>query len=125
VDDAATSAGLSHVLPIQGFFDRAYAANDRYWWRSGNRYSTNPADHTTFNATWLAAAIRHGPGRALDLGTGEGADAIRLAKLGYEVDAVDLSAVACEKVERFARAEGVSISVRNELIETAELILQQ
>ena len=89
--------------------------------RGENRYSTSPADHTTFNAAWLAAAIRHGPGRALDLGAGEGADAIRLAKLGYRVDAVDLSAVACEKAEWFAHAEGVSISVRNEPIETVDL----
>jgi SAM-dependent methyltransferase len=121
VDDPTACAGLAHVLPIQGFFDRAYAAHARYWWGRENRYSTNPADHTAFNAAWLVAAIRHGPGRALDLGAGEGSDAIRLAKLGYEVDAVDLSAVACEKAERFAHAEGVSISVRNEPIEIADL----
>jgi methylase of polypeptide subunit release factors len=60
-------------------------------------------------------------GHALDMGAGEGADAIRLAKLGYQVDAVEVSPVACEKAERFARAEGVSITMRNEPIETADL----
>jgi hypothetical protein len=58
-------------------------------------------------------------------GTG-GADriataSIRLALLGYAVDAVDASAVACEKVERFARAEGVRVNARCEPIETASL----
>jgi 2-polyprenyl-3-methyl-5-hydroxy-6-metoxy-1,4-benzoquinol methylase len=115
------STSLPHIGPIREFFDREYAAYDRYWWRGKNRYSLSPADHTAFNATWLAAATRRGPGRALDLGAGEGADAIRLAKLGYEVDAIDVSTVACEKAKRFARAEGVTISVRNEPVETAAL----
>ncbi len=109
-------------LPIvRGFFDRQYTAHERYWWRGPNRYSTDPAEYTAYNAAWLAAAAQRGPGRALDLGSGEGADAIRLARLGYHVDAVDASTVACEKAERFARAERTSISVRCEPIETAIL----
>jgi SAM-dependent methyltransferase len=116
-----TVAPLGHIPAIQEFFDRQYAAYDRYWWQGENRYSTNPADHTGFNATWLAEAVRRAPGRALDLGAGEGADAIRLAKLGYQVDAIEVSAVACEKAERFARTEHVPVTVRNEAIETAEL----
>jgi SAM-dependent methyltransferase len=116
-----TAAIESHAAAIGEFFDGQYAAHDRYWWRGGNRYSTSPADHTPFNAAWLAGAARRGPGRALDLGAGEGADAIRLAKLGWQVDAVEVSAVACEKAERFARAEGVTITIRNEPIETVSL----
>ena len=112
---------LEHIAAIREFFDRQYATHDRYWWQGENRYSTNPGDHTSFNAAWLAEAIRRSPGRALDLGAGEGADAIRLAKLGYQVDAIEVSAVACEKAERFARAERVPITVRNEAIETADL----
>lgn len=108
-----------YLPPIRGFFDRQYAAHDRYWWRGPNRYSTDPAAHTAFNAAWLSAAARRGPGRALDLGAGEGADAIRLARLGYQVDAIDASAVACEKAERFARTVAVDIAVRCEPIETA------
>jgi 2-polyprenyl-3-methyl-5-hydroxy-6-metoxy-1,4-benzoquinol methylase len=108
-----------YLPPIRGFFDRQYAAHDRYWWRGPNRYSTDPAAHTAFNAAWLSAAAWRGPGRALDLGAGEGADAIRLARLGYQVDAIDASAVACEKAERFARTVAVDIAVRCEPIETA------
>jgi SAM-dependent methyltransferase len=110
-----------YLPTVRSFFDRQYAAHERYWWRGPNRYSTNPAEHTAYNAAWLAAATQRRPGRALDLGSGEGADAIRLAWLGYQVDAVDASAVACEKAERFARAERIPISVRCEPIETAIL----
>ena len=115
------SATPDYLPAVRAFFDRQYAAHDRYWWRGPNRYSTSPADHTSFNAAWLAAAARRGPGLALDPGAGEGADAIRLARLGYQVDAVDVSAVACDKAEWFARAAGVDIRVRCESIETAGL----
>ena len=37
-------------------------------------------------------------GRVLDLGAGEGIDAIRLARLGYEVDAVEGSVIGAEKI---------------------------
>ena len=77
--------------------------------------------HNEFHATLLAVAARRGPGVALDLGAGEGADAIRLAKLSYQVDAVEVSPVACEKIERFARSQGVRITVRNEPLETVDL----
>lgn len=111
----------TYVPPVRAFFDRQYAAHERYWWRGPNRYSTSPANHTQFNAAWLTEAARRGPGTALDLGAGEGADAIRLARLGYTVHAIDASPVACEKIERFARAEGVRLTVRCEPIETADL----
>jgi SAM-dependent methyltransferase len=121
VPDPCLGAVPCYVTPVRDFFDAQYAAHGRYWWRGANRYSTSPADHTPFNAAWLAAAAQRRPGRALDLGAGEGADAIRLAMLGYDVDVVEVSAVACEKAERFARAEGVRMNVRCEPIETASL----
>jgi 2-polyprenyl-3-methyl-5-hydroxy-6-metoxy-1,4-benzoquinol methylase len=114
-------AYLDHLPQVQAFFDRQYATHERYWWGGENRYSIDAGVHTSFHATLLAAAALRGPGMALDLGAGEGADAIRLAKLGYQVDAVDVSAVACEKIARFARSQGVRINVRNEPIETARL----
>jgi SAM-dependent methyltransferase len=42
------------------------------------------------------------PGRALDLGCGEGADAIWLARRGWHVTAVDISEVALERAARHA-----------------------
>jgi SAM-dependent methyltransferase len=121
VADSSARVTLDHVPRIREFFDRQYAAHERYWWRRENRYSIDLAVHTTYHAKLLALAAQRGPGRALDIGAGEGADAIRLAKLGYHVDAVELSTVACEKIERFARAQGVQVSVRNEPLETMDL----
>jgi|SRR5580698_3872597 SAM-dependent methyltransferase len=103
-----------YVDVVQAFFDEQYRKHQRYWWNGENRYSLEPGRHTPFNAKALRLAIQRGPGRALDIGAGEGADAIRLAKLGYVVDAIELSPVACEKIELFARGEGVTVNVRNE-----------
>jgi cyclopropane fatty-acyl-phospholipid synthase-like methyltransferase len=50
-------------------------------------------------------------GRALDLGAGEGSDAIRLALLGYDVDAVEVSPVAARKVARFASEVGAKVNI--------------
>lgn len=47
------------------------------------------------------------PGRALDLGCGEGADAIWLAQRGWAVTAVDISTVALGRAAEHARAAGV------------------
>lgn len=113
-DTAAAEAAISD------FFNANYTRHERYWWRGDNRYSPIPEHHTSYNAAILQAARRR-QGRALDLGAGEGADAIRLAKLGWDVDAIELSAVACEKIERFARAEHVAVTVRNESIAAAAL----
>lgn len=48
------------------------------------------------------------PGRALDLGCGEGADAIWLAQQGWTVTAVDISTVALSRAARHAKAAGVA-----------------
>lgn len=112
-------ADHSYVAAVQQFFDHQYRIHRRYWWRGENRYSLDPDAHTPFNAQVLRAATSLTPGRALDLGAGEGADAIRLAKLGHQVDAVEISPVACEKIESFARTEHVDLTVRNESVLSA------
>ena len=49
------------------------------------------------------------PGRALDLATGDGRNAVHLAKAGWRVTAVDFSSVALERAGRTATAAGVEI----------------
>src|SRR5262249_45536188 len=49
------------------------------------------------------------PGRALDVGCGEGADAIWLAQQGWEVTAVDVSDVAIGRARAAAERAGVSV----------------
>lgn len=101
-------------MQVDEYFDKLYRACDRYWWQGRDRYSTDPDSHPTSLLTQQTLRLLQGrqPGRALDLGAGEGADAIRFARYGYEVDAVEVSPVAAEKIERFAREAGVSSRVR-------------
>jgi SAM-dependent methyltransferase len=49
------------------------------------------------------------PGRALDVGCGEGADAIWLAMHGWTVTAIDISAVAIGRAQGAARSAGTAI----------------
>ncbi|NEY35171.1 methyltransferase domain-containing protein [Streptomyces sp. PRKS01-65] len=48
------------------------------------------------------------PGSALDLGCGEGADAVWLASRGWRVTGVDISATALERAARHAAEAGVA-----------------
>ncbi len=77
--------------PLQDTWDARYSGRSRLW--SG---VVNP---------WVeAVAAKQEAGRALDLGCGEGADALWLAEQGWQVDAVDVSGVAvfrgADEVER-------------------------
>ena len=77
-------------------WDRRYAAKERVF-----------SEHPTPFLVELAAGLE--PGRALDLGAGEGRHAVWLASQGWRVTAVDHSRVALAKAERWARAAGVEI----------------
>jgi SAM-dependent methyltransferase len=103
---------------VAEYFDDLYGRFGRYWWRRADPYSSRAEDYPTSLLTQLTLRLIRGrdPGRALDLGAGEGADSIRLAKMGYKVTAVDISEVATEKIRQFATEAGVDISV-----ETADI----
>jgi tellurite methyltransferase len=95
------------------YFDQLYSESDRYWWRDKDRYAT---DHDAYPYSLLTQQTLRllsgrSPGRALDLGAGEGSDSIRLALLGYQVDAVEISAVAAGKISRFAADADVEVRV--------------
>jgi tellurite methyltransferase len=49
-------------------------------------------------------------GKALDIATGEGRNAVFLAKQGFEVDAVDISEKGLTKAKKLAREKGVRIN---------------
>jgi len=49
------------------------------------------------------------PGRALDIGCGEGGDAIWLASQGWQVTGTDLSQVAIDRAAAAGRAAGVDV----------------
>jgi SAM-dependent methyltransferase len=66
-------------------------------------YGTEPNDFL------VAAADRLPAGRVLCLGEGEGRNAVWLAGRGFEVTAVDASAVGLEKARRLAAERGVTV----------------
>ena len=49
-------------------------------------------------------------GKALDIATGEGRNAVFLAQQGFEVDAVDISEKGLEKAQKLALKKGVKIN---------------
>jgi SAM-dependent methyltransferase len=76
-------------------WDERYASTDLVWSAAAN----------VFVVRELAGLA---PGRALDLGAGEGRNAIWLAERGWQVTAVDFSAVALAKAGQLAAARGVT-----------------
>ena len=60
------------------------------------------------NAVLVDETRELSPGSALDLGCGEGADAIWLARRGWQVTAVDISPIALGRAAERARAAGVT-----------------
>ena len=62
------------------------------------------------NAQLVAETSRLAPGTALDVGCGEGADAVWLAEHGWDVTAVDISAIALDRARAHASSAGVNIS---------------
>jgi thioredoxin reductase len=92
--DAAIAAHETPQAPID-FWEQRYAGADRVW--SGR-----------VNATLEAIARDLEPGRALDLGCGEGGDAIWLAENGWHATGVDLSPTAIDRARTAATARGLT-----------------
>lgn len=61
------------------------------------------------NATLVEETEHLEPGRALDVGCGEGADAIWLAQRGWDVTGLDISEVAIDRARGVARDAGVEV----------------
>jgi SAM-dependent methyltransferase len=77
--------------------------DDRYRERAA-LWSGNPNGALVADVTGLS------PGRALDVGCGEGADAIWLAERGWIVTGLDISAVAIERAQAAGAGRGVDVS---------------
>lgn len=60
-------------------------------------------------------------GRALDIATGKGRNALFLAERGFSVEGVDISEVALEEARREAGEKGLSIIFRQADLESIEL----
>jgi SAM-dependent methyltransferase len=82
------------TLEAQEYWEQHYGAHDRVW--TGR-----------VNARLAEAVEPLPPGRALDLGCGEGADALWLADRGWRVVAVDVSHTALERAAADALSRGL------------------
>lgn len=103
-DDRARADGADAVDPgaeaphgSAAYWDARYAGHDHLWSKDAN-------------AQLVEQAASLAPGRALDLGCGEGADALWLAERGWRVTGLDLSQVAVERAA--ARAEQAGLADR-------------
>lgn len=85
----------TRALQAAEFWESRYREGSRLW-------SGRPNALLEREATDLA------PGRALDLGCGEGADAVWLASRGWRVTGVDISYTALERAAAHAAEAGVS-----------------
>lgn len=79
-------------------WDHRYGGTDRAW-------SGNP------NGTLVHEVNDQSPGRALDVGAGEGADALWLAEHGWKVTATDISGNALARVRAEAERRGLVIDL--------------
>jgi SAM-dependent methyltransferase len=77
-------------------WDARYSERDELW-------SGRP------NGRLVAEVAGLPPGRALDIGCGEGADAIWLARRGWTVTAIDISDVALSRARAAADRTGVAV----------------
>jgi SAM-dependent methyltransferase len=77
-------------------WDRRYRGTELVWTAQPNRFVVQELQGLP-------------PGRALDLGSGEGRNAVWLAEGGWQVTTVDFSSVAPDKARRLAQARGVTV----------------
>jgi SAM-dependent methyltransferase len=95
-----------HALPPvmgEAFWDERYLSRDALW-------SGQP------NPQLVAEVEALRPGWALDVGCGEGADALWLAGRGWQVTAVDISGAALERARLHAAEAGDDVAARIEWV---------
>lgn len=83
-------------MDVHAEWDERYAAHESMWSGAPNGVLVSEVDGL-------------GPGRALDVGCGEGADAVWLAGHGWDVVALDVSLVALERARQHAVDAGVEV----------------
>ena len=97
-DDTAkeTAQNTAEGVPnsVAAWEERYSESEDAVW-------SGNP------NEALVATVAEMTPGRVLDVGCGEGADAIWLAEHGWDVTGIDLSTTAIDRARTAAEARGV------------------
>lgn len=91
-------SGTKKGKEIKTFWDKKYN-NEEYV------FGKTPAKFLSLNYNYIPAGSR-----VLDMGMGEGRNAVFLARKGYKVTGVDISSVAVKKARLLAREFGVRIN---------------
>jgi SAM-dependent methyltransferase len=84
----------SDMTPTE-YWENRYRETERFWSGNPNRLLVREVEHLP-------------PGTALDLGCGEGGDAVWLAARGWRVTAVDIAETALARSARHAEEAGVA-----------------
>ena len=106
MSDQIDHTGSEHVPAASattnstGVPDSVAAWEERYSDSEDAIWSGNP------NAALVATVAQMTPGRALDVGCGEGADVIWLAEQGWDATGIDLSTTAIERARKAADDRG-------------------
>ncbi|MGW3012075.1 class I SAM-dependent methyltransferase [Streptomyces sp. NPDC001219] len=95
-DTSSTLDGYVGDPAVREEWDNRYADRQHLW-------SGQP------NGALVAEVAGLAPGRVLDVGCGEGADAVWLARGGWEVTALEVSGVALERAAGHARDAAVAV----------------
>ena len=86
---------------MANLYDKKYAQNAYYW-------GTQPS---SFSFKILELLPPDQPRKLIDIGCGEGRDAVFFARNGYDVTAFDLSAQGIDKTQKLAEKVGTSLQV--------------
>lgn len=93
---------LSVAMSKKNSYDQKYAGNDYYW---GKTPSAMCAKVLEFTEAPAASKLR-----LIDLGSGEGRNAVHFAREGFDVTALELSSVGVEKTKRLAFENKVTLA---------------
>lgn len=91
--------GYTYDFESHNLYEKRYQTKDYYW-------GIQPSD-LCLDVLRLMPPTR--PLKVLDIGCGEGKDAVFMARCGYQVSAFDLSASGIEKTKRLADQAGVYV----------------
>lgn len=92
---------LGYPTPVQTIYDARYSGASYYW-------GVAPSN-MCYEVMKRKPPVK--PYRVLDIGCGEGKDAVFFAKNGYQVTAFDIAATGVEKALALAERNGVTIEV--------------
>ncbi len=88
------------------------AADERERWEAKHTAEQEPGEPAAFlRQIFQTGPWEIQPGRALDIATGKGRNALFLAEQGFTVDAIDISEVGLQQAQRHAEKQGLTLNL--------------